>query len=112
VCFLFNIQRRLAGVRVLYQDLTGAWARPGPKSPRSTVDLSSFLIGDGSDGGRNVQLLCRNLGISGPDEFAISLTDKFMRSTRSSHASELQEARHCWAKRARPQPCCGIDLLQ
>jgi hypothetical protein len=77
VCFLFNIQRRLAGARVLYQDLVGAWARPGPKSPRSTIDLSSFLIGGSSNGGRNVQLLCHNLNISGPNKFAISLTDKF-----------------------------------
>lgn len=60
-------------------------------SAACSVDLSSFRIGGSGDGGGDVQLLCRNLGLSGPEDFAISLTDweahKAFRSSASSSPS-------------------------
>ncbi|KAM3314360.1 hypothetical protein ACQJBY_033288 [Aegilops geniculata] len=66
-------------------------------SAACSVDLSSFRIGGSGDGGGDVQLLCRNLGLSGPEDFAISLTDweahKAFRSSASSSASSSPSAR-------------------
>ncbi|CAM0872385.1 unnamed protein product [Alopecurus aequalis] len=60
----------------------------------NSFDLSSFRIGGSGDGGGDVQLLCRNLGLSGPDDFAISLTDwEAHKAYRSSSASSSPSAR-------------------
>ncbi|KAM0826196.1 hypothetical protein ACQ4PT_069037 [Festuca glaucescens] len=71
-----------------------------PASLACSVDLSSFRIGGSGD----VQLLCRNLGLSGPDDFAISITDweahKAYRSSTSSSASTSPSSR---SQRDRPQ---------
>nr|BAJ97437.1 predicted protein [Hordeum vulgare subsp. vulgare] len=73
---------------------SSASASAAPSLASSTacsVDLSSFRIGGSGDGGGDVQLLCRSLGLSGPDDFAISLTDweahKAFRSSASASSS-------------------------
>jgi mitogen-activated protein kinase kinase kinase 1 len=116
-----RLERRNASKHIPYQYDTELYcsyppssppppARPSPSSKSApalacTVDLSSFRIGGSGDGGGDVQLLCRNLGLSGPDEFAISLTDweahKAYRSSSSSSASSSPSSR---SQRDRPLP--------
>uniref|UniRef100_A0ACD5TWN4 Uncharacterized protein n=1 Tax=Avena sativa TaxID=4498 RepID=A0ACD5TWN4_AVESA len=106
-----RLERRNASKNIPYQydtDLYCSYPPSSPPPPRASsssssrassrapslsasIDLSSFRIGGSGDGGGDVQLLCRNLGLSGPDDFAISLTDweahKAFRSNSSSASS-------------------------
>ncbi|KAL6644800.1 hypothetical protein ACP70R_016408 [Stipagrostis hirtigluma subsp. patula] len=77
--------------------------------------LTSFRIGGSGDGGGDVQLLCRSLGLSGPDDFAIPLADweahKAVRSSAS--ASSSPSSRHNPEPPARDSPLRreGVDEL-
>lgn len=58
-------------------------------SAACSLDLvNSFRIGGSGDGGGDVRFLCESLGLSGPEEFAISIADweahKAVRSSPSS----------------------------
>ncbi|KQK22470.1 mitogen-activated protein kinase kinase kinase 1 [Brachypodium distachyon] len=68
-------------------------------SAACSLDLTSFRIGGSGDGGGDVLLLCRNLGLSGPDDFAISLTDweahKAFRSSSASSSPTAQSRPDC-----------------
>uniref|UniRef100_A0A0D9VS70 mitogen-activated protein kinase kinase kinase n=1 Tax=Leersia perrieri TaxID=77586 RepID=A0A0D9VS70_9ORYZ len=44
-------------------------------SPACSLDLTSFRIGGSGDGSRDVELLCSSLGLSGVDDFAVSMDD-------------------------------------
>ncbi|XP_051182132.1 mitogen-activated protein kinase kinase kinase 1 [Lolium perenne] len=109
-----RLERRNASKHIPYQydqDLYCSYPPSSPPPPRASsattslacsVDLSSFRIGGSGDGGGDVQLLCRNLGLSGPDDFAISVTDwEAHKAYRSSSASTSPSAR---SKPDRPQP--------
>ncbi|KAL6648411.1 hypothetical protein ACP70R_012635 [Stipagrostis hirtigluma subsp. patula] len=67
--------------------------------------LTSFRIGGSGDGGGDVQLLCRSLGLSGPDEFAIPLADwEAHKAVRSASASSSPSSRHNPDPPARDSP--------
>ncbi|PWZ04976.1 Mitogen-activated protein kinase kinase kinase 1 [Zea mays] len=61
-------------------------------SAACSIDLvNSFRIGGSGDGGGDLRFLCENLGLSGPDDFAIPLADweahKAARSSASASSS-------------------------
>ncbi|XP_047089995.1 mitogen-activated protein kinase kinase kinase 1-like [Lolium rigidum] len=83
---------------------SGPAASTAPASLACSVDLSSFRIGGSGDGGGDVQLLCRNLGLSGPDDFAISITDWEAHKAYRSSSASTSPSSSSRSKPDRPQP--------
>ncbi|KAG8096698.1 hypothetical protein GUJ93_ZPchr0013g34334 [Zizania palustris] len=63
-------------------------------SPACSLDLTNFRIGGSGDGGRDLQLLCNSLGLSGIEDFGIPAADWEAHKAGRSASSPSTQPRH------------------